>query len=47
MRWFLGHLPTDDSVQITPLGLGLTGLSVAGARAREVLAKLTRYGCVQ
>ena len=41
MRWFLAHLPSDDSVQITPLGLGLTGLSLAGIQSRKVLAKLT------
>ncbi len=37
-RWFRRHLPTDGSVQFEVLGLGLTGLSVAGPRSRDVLA---------
>ncbi|ATN35298.1 glycine cleavage system protein T [Rhizobium sp. ACO-34A] len=41
MRWFEQHLPDDGSVEVSPLGLGLVGLSIAGPRARDVLAKLT------
>src|SRR5712671_6081782 len=36
-RWFAAHLPADGSVTFEVLGLGLTGLSVAGPRSREVL----------
>ena len=41
MRWFAQHLPTDASVTIRPLGLGLVGLSIAGPNARAVLEKIT------
>ncbi len=41
MRWFERHLPEDKSVSIRPLGMDLVGLSIAGPRARDVLAKLT------
>jgi dimethylglycine dehydrogenase len=41
MRWFERHLPEDGSVAIRPLGMDLVGLSIAGPRARDVLAKLT------
>ena len=37
-RWFRHHLPADGSVRFEVLGLGLTGLSVAGPRSRDVLA---------
>ncbi len=40
-RWFLHHLPTDGSVEFKIRGMGLTGLSIAGPRARDVLAKIT------
>jgi dimethylglycine dehydrogenase len=40
-RWFLEHLPTDGTVSVRVLGLGLIGLSVAGPRARDVLQKIT------
>ena len=36
-RWFLAHLPTDGSVQFKVRGMSLTGLSLAGPHAREVL----------
>jgi dimethylglycine dehydrogenase len=36
-RWFRHHLPRDGSVRFEVLGLGLTGLSVAGPRSRDVL----------
>jgi len=36
-RWFRHHLPADGSVRFEVLGLGLTGLSVAGPRSRDVL----------
>ena len=40
MRWFEAHLPADGSVTVTPLGLSMVGLSIAGPKAREVLAKV-------
>ncbi|MEW6634965.1 MAG: FAD-dependent oxidoreductase [Pseudomonadota bacterium] len=42
MRWFEAHLPKDGSVRIEALGQKLTGLAIAGPKAREVLAKVTR-----
>ncbi|MBZ9863648.1 FAD-dependent oxidoreductase [Mesorhizobium sp. CA12] len=42
MRWFEAQLPKDGSVQIEALGQKLTGLAIAGPKAREVLAKVTR-----
>ncbi|RWN12606.1 FAD-dependent oxidoreductase [Mesorhizobium sp.] len=42
MRWFEAHLPKDGSVQIKSLGQKLTGLAIAGPKARAVLAKVTR-----
>ncbi|TPI48277.1 FAD-dependent oxidoreductase [Mesorhizobium sp. B2-9-1] len=42
MRWFEAHLPKDGSVQIEALGQKLAGLAIAGPKAREVLAKVTR-----
>jgi dimethylglycine dehydrogenase len=39
-RWFARHLPTDGSVDLRAEGLGLTGLSIAGPAAREVLASV-------
>ena len=41
MRWFQQHLPSDDSVDVSPLGTNLCGLAIAGPRAREVLAAVT------
>jgi len=41
MRWFTQHLPEDGSVDVMAMGLGLTGLSIAGPNARAVLAKMT------
>ncbi len=41
MRWFEQHLPADGSVAIEALGMGLVGLSIAGPKARDVLARLT------
>jgi dimethylglycine dehydrogenase len=41
MRWFERHLPADGSVTIKPLGMSLVGLSIAGPKARDVLAELT------
>ena len=40
MRWFQAHLP-ETGVSIKALGLDLTGLSIAGPKARDVLAKVT------
>ncbi|RWK61445.1 FAD-dependent oxidoreductase [Mesorhizobium sp.] len=42
MRWFEAHLPQDGSVKIEALGAKLTGLSIAGPKARDVLANATR-----
>jgi dimethylglycine dehydrogenase len=41
MRWFEQHLPGDGSVRVRRLGMGLVGLSIAGPRSRELLARLT------
>ncbi len=41
MRWFEAHLPKDGSVSVRPLTVELAGLSIAGPRARDLLAKLT------
>ncbi len=41
MRWFEAHLPADGSVTIAPLGMDLVGLSIAGPKARDVLAALS------
>jgi dimethylglycine dehydrogenase len=41
MRWFESHLPSDGSVTLEAIGLGLTGLAIAGPNARAVMAKLT------
>jgi len=41
MRWFERHLPRDGTVSMRPLGMELVGLSIAGPKARDVLAKLT------
>jgi dimethylglycine dehydrogenase len=41
MRWFEAHLPTDGSVVVKRLDMGLVGLSLAGPRSREVLERLT------
>jgi dimethylglycine dehydrogenase len=41
MRWFEAHLPADGSVHVERLDMGLVGLSIAGPRSRELLARLT------
>src|SRR5262245_49007054 len=41
MRWFEAHLPKDHSVSVRPLTVELTGLSIAGPKSRELLARLT------
>ncbi len=41
MRWFEKHLPADGSVVIEAVGQKLTGLSIAGPKARELLSKVT------
>ena len=41
MRWWEQHLPKNGSVRVEAIGLGLTGLTVAGPNARKVLEKLT------
>ena len=41
MRWFEQHLPDDGSVVVEALGVGLTGLTIAGPKARDLLAKVT------
>ncbi|MEM8869000.1 MAG: FAD-dependent oxidoreductase [Pseudomonadota bacterium] len=40
MRWFEQHLPNDGTVRIDRLGQRLVGLTVAGPKARDVLAPL-------
>lgn len=42
MRWFEQHLPGDGSVYVEALGQQRAGLAIAGPRARELLAKVTR-----
>ena len=41
MRWFEQHLPTDGSVHIDRLDMGLVGLSIAGPKSRDVLQAMT------
>ncbi len=41
MRWFEQHLPTDGSVVVNRLDMGLVGLSIAGPKSRDVLQALT------
>jgi dimethylglycine dehydrogenase len=41
MRWFEAHLPQDGSVRLQRLDMGMVGLSIAGPRSRELLARLT------
>ncbi|MFK0274001.1 FAD-dependent oxidoreductase [Ensifer sp. NPDC090286] len=41
MRWFEAHLPADSAVSLKALKLELVGLSIAGPKARDVLASLT------
>ncbi|MEQ8604271.1 MAG: FAD-dependent oxidoreductase [Marivibrio sp.] len=40
MRWFQEHLP-ESGVSLRALGLDLVGLSIAGPKARDVLAAVT------
>ncbi|MFV2038612.1 MAG: FAD-dependent oxidoreductase [Acidimicrobiales bacterium] len=40
-RWFTHHLPADGSVQFRTCGNELTGLSIAGPNARDLLDDLT------
>ncbi|WP_112323494.1 GcvT family protein [Oceanibium sediminis] len=40
MRWFERHLPRDGSVRIDRLGQRMVGLTIAGPRARDVLAQV-------
>lgn len=41
MRWFEQHMPKDGSVRVEALGTRLAGLTIAGPKARAVLAALT------
>jgi dimethylglycine dehydrogenase len=41
MRWFEAHLPLDGSVRVQRIDMGMVGLSIAGPRSRELLARLT------
>ena len=43
MRWFEKHLPSDGSVTVRSINLGLVGLSIAGPNARGVLEKVAEY----
>ncbi|MDE2219778.1 MAG: glycine cleavage system protein T, partial [Gammaproteobacteria bacterium] len=40
MRWFEQHLPKDGSASVRRLGMNMVGLSIAGPRSRELLARL-------
>ena len=40
-RWFIDHLPSDDTVTFTNLALSMVGLTVAGPLSRDVLQGLT------
>ena len=40
-RWFLAHLPEGSPIRFEVLALSMVGLTVAGPRSRDVLAKLT------
>ncbi len=40
-RWFEHHMPDDGSVTLDVIGLGLCGLSIAGPKSRDLLARLT------
>ena len=40
MRWFEQTLPKDGSVVIKPYGMKLVGLSIAGPKARDLLARV-------
>ena len=42
LRWFQQHLPSDGSVSFTSLAGGMVGLAIAGPRARDLLARVTR-----
>ncbi len=41
VRWFERQLPADGSVAVRRFGMQLVGLSLAGPRSRELLARLT------
>ena len=41
MRWFEDQIKADEDVDIEALGLSLTGLTIAGPKSRDVLARLT------
>ena len=42
MRWFGGHMPDDGRISMRPLTSELVGLSIAGPKSRELLARVTR-----
>lgn len=41
LRWFEGRKPADGSVELASVTGQLTGLAIAGPRARDVLARVT------
>ena len=41
MRWFEDQIDASEDVLVESLGLSLTGLTIAGPKSREVLAKVT------
>ena len=41
MRWFEAHLPADGRVKVRALSTNLCGLTIAGPRARDLMAKAT------
>ncbi len=42
MRWFESHLDAGEPVRLEALGMRLAGLAIAGLRARDLLASVTR-----
>ena len=46
-RWFEQHMPTDGSVSLEVIGLGLCGLSIAGPKARDSVGAFDRGRCLQ
>ena len=42
MRWFEAHLPADGSVRVENVSLARLGFQIAGPRARELLARVSR-----
>jgi len=41
LRWFEQHLPESANLEVIPHRADILGLSIAGAKSRELLAKIT------